>query len=150
MRETWVRFLGWEDPLEKNVYPLQCSGLENSMDYAWGLKESDTTERLSLSLVAQTVKKICLQYRRSRLHCGQLRGLKTLGALTHREDPPFPSPPPTYFMSFTSRNLMRFPQYQRKFPLFLQQEEKKKYTRAFCSQQNLPSGQPSRQSIVRA
>ena len=34
-----------EDPL------LQYSGLENSMDYSpWGRKESDTTERLSLSL----------------------------------------------------------------------------------------------------
>ena len=32
MQETWVRSLGWEDPLEGNGYPLQCSGLENSMD----------------------------------------------------------------------------------------------------------------------
>ena len=31
MRETWVLSLGWEDPLEG--YPLQYSGLENSMDY---------------------------------------------------------------------------------------------------------------------
>ena len=31
--ETWVQFLGWEDPLDKGKgYPLQCSGLENSMD----------------------------------------------------------------------------------------------------------------------
>ena len=29
MQETWVRSLGWEDPLEKGKY----SGLENSMDY---------------------------------------------------------------------------------------------------------------------
>ena len=36
-------------------YPLQYSGLENSMDSPWGCKESDTTEQLSLplSLVAQ-------------------------------------------------------------------------------------------------
>ena len=27
-RETWVRSLGWEDPLEKGKY----SGLENSID----------------------------------------------------------------------------------------------------------------------
>ena len=34
MQETWVRSLGWEDPLEKGIgYPLQYSGLENSMDY---------------------------------------------------------------------------------------------------------------------
>ena len=33
MWETWVRSLGWEDPLEKgNSYPLQHSGLENSKD----------------------------------------------------------------------------------------------------------------------
>ena len=33
MRETWVRSLGWEDPLgEGKGYPLQYSGLENSMD----------------------------------------------------------------------------------------------------------------------
>ena len=31
-RETWVRSLGWEDPLEKGKDPLQYSGLENSMD----------------------------------------------------------------------------------------------------------------------
>ena len=38
MQETKVRFLGWEDPLEKETatYPLQYSGLENSMDgEAW-------------------------------------------------------------------------------------------------------------------
>jgi len=29
--------------------PLQRSGLENSMDSPWGLKELDTTERLSLT-----------------------------------------------------------------------------------------------------
>ena len=33
MRETWVRSLGWEDPLaEGKGYPLQDSGLENSMN----------------------------------------------------------------------------------------------------------------------
>ena len=33
MQETWIRSLGWEDPLEKGEgYPLQYSGLENSMD----------------------------------------------------------------------------------------------------------------------
>ena len=33
MQETWVRSLGWKDPLEKGTgYPLQCPGLENSMD----------------------------------------------------------------------------------------------------------------------
>ena len=39
-------------PGEGNGYPLQYSGLENSMDciIPWGCKESDMTERLSLSL----------------------------------------------------------------------------------------------------
>ena len=33
MRETWIRSLGWEDPLEKGkATHFQCSGLENSMD----------------------------------------------------------------------------------------------------------------------
>ena len=37
-------------PGEGKGYPLQYSGLENSMDYIspWGHKESDMTERLSL------------------------------------------------------------------------------------------------------
>ena len=33
MQETWVQSLGWEDsPGEGKGYPLQYSGLENSMD----------------------------------------------------------------------------------------------------------------------
>ena len=33
MRETPVRFLGWEEPLQRGkAYPLQYSGLESSMD----------------------------------------------------------------------------------------------------------------------
>ena len=48
MRETWVRSLGWEDnPGDGKGYPLQYSGLENSMDCIlspWGRKESDKTE----------------------------------------------------------------------------------------------------------
>ena len=33
MRETWVRSLGWEDPLEKEMAnPLQYSCLENPMN----------------------------------------------------------------------------------------------------------------------
>ena len=37
-------------PGEAKGYPLQYSGLENSIDSPWGRKESDTTEQLSLSL----------------------------------------------------------------------------------------------------
>ena len=52
MRETWVRFLGREDPMEKGkaahsiFWPGEFQGLHSS----WGRKESDTTEQLSLSL----------------------------------------------------------------------------------------------------
>ena len=35
---------------EGKGYPLQYSGLENSMDSSWGREELDATERLSLSL----------------------------------------------------------------------------------------------------
>ena len=38
-------------PGEGKGYPLQYSGLENSMDYSpWGRKELDTTEQISLLL----------------------------------------------------------------------------------------------------
>ena len=53
MWETCVRSLCWEDPLEKGkathisvFYPREFHGLYSP----WGHKESDTTERLSLSL----------------------------------------------------------------------------------------------------
>ena len=54
MRETWVRSLGWEDPLEKGkATHSQYSGLENftglySPQYR---KELDMTEQLSLTHV---------------------------------------------------------------------------------------------------
>ena len=40
MQETWVQSLGYEGPLVKG------KATQNSMDYPWGCKESDTTERL--------------------------------------------------------------------------------------------------------
>ena len=45
MRETWVRSLSWEEPLEKGKgCPLQYSGLESSMNcIVHGIVESDTT-----------------------------------------------------------------------------------------------------------
>ena len=45
MWETWVQSLGWGDPPgEGKGYPLQYSGLENSMDYSpWGHKELEVT-----------------------------------------------------------------------------------------------------------
>ena len=61
MQETPVRFLGWEDPLEKGTATHSSSLVwRNSMDRGtWkatvhgGQKKSDTTEQLSLSLVAE-------------------------------------------------------------------------------------------------
>ena len=44
VQDTWVQFLGWEDPLEKVFWPGEFHELYS----AWGCKESDTTERLSL------------------------------------------------------------------------------------------------------
>ena len=51
MWETWVRSLGWEDPLEKgkathsSILAWELHGLYSP----WDGKESDTTERLSLT-----------------------------------------------------------------------------------------------------
>ena len=52
---TWVRSLGWEDPLEKgkatlsqNTTPVSWPGEFHGLYSPWGCKESDMTERLSL------------------------------------------------------------------------------------------------------
>ena len=52
MRETWVRSLGWEDPLEKERLPTPVFWPEefHGLYSPWGRKELDTTERLSFSL----------------------------------------------------------------------------------------------------
>ena len=48
-RETWVQSLGWEDsPGEENGYPLQYSGLKNSMDcIVHGIAKSQRTFRVA-------------------------------------------------------------------------------------------------------
>ena len=51
MRETWVRSLGWEDPLEKEM-ATHSSILpwRSLVGYSpWGHKESDMTERLDFT-----------------------------------------------------------------------------------------------------
>ena len=57
MWETWVRSLGREDPLEKamathsSTLSGKSRGRKILVGYSpWGLKESDTTERLHLTL----------------------------------------------------------------------------------------------------
>ena len=51
MQETWVRTLGWEDPLEKEMVttpvflPGESHGVRGLVGYSpQGHKESDTTE----------------------------------------------------------------------------------------------------------
>ena len=45
MQETWVRSLGWEDPLEKGKStPVFWPGEFHGLYSPWGRKESDTTE----------------------------------------------------------------------------------------------------------
>ena len=50
VQETWVQFLGWEDPLEEGM-ATHLNILKNSIDCTvHGIaKESDRTERLLLS-----------------------------------------------------------------------------------------------------
>ena len=55
MRETQVRSLGWEDPLEKEMAtpsstPAWKIPWTEEPGSPWGRQESDTTEQLSLSL----------------------------------------------------------------------------------------------------
>ena len=52
MWETWVRSLGWGDPLEKGRLPTPVfwPGEVHGLYSPWGHKKSDTTERLSLHM----------------------------------------------------------------------------------------------------
>ena len=52
MWETWVRSLGWEDQLEKEMATyssIVAWRIPWTIHSPWGRKESDTTERLSLT-----------------------------------------------------------------------------------------------------
>ena len=53
MWETWVRTLGWEDPLERKRLPTPVSwpGKFHRLYSPWGHKESDMTKELSLSVI---------------------------------------------------------------------------------------------------
>ena len=60
MQETGVQVLDWADPLKKGM-ATQYSCLENPIEslvgYSpWVLKESETTEWITLSLLPQTHK----------------------------------------------------------------------------------------------
>ena len=59
MRETWVRSLGWEDPLEEGR-ATQASMLVWRIPISpWCCKESDLTERLSTAQSATRIQKAC-------------------------------------------------------------------------------------------
>ena len=48
-QETLVLSLGWEDPLEKEMATDSTHEQRSLVGYSpWGLKESDTTERLGI------------------------------------------------------------------------------------------------------
>ena len=54
MQETWVQFLGWEDPLKEGMQPTpvflpeEFHGQRSLVGYSpWDHKEQDTTEQLS-------------------------------------------------------------------------------------------------------
>ena len=58
VQETLIRFLGQEDPLEKEMpthsvsMPGESHGQRNLAGYSlWGRKESDTTEQLSIHTI---------------------------------------------------------------------------------------------------
>ena len=69
MQETWVPSLGRKDPLEKGVatqssiLAWRIHGQRSLVGYSsWGHKESDTTERLTLSFLSLAIKrKGCLK-----------------------------------------------------------------------------------------
>ena len=64
MQETWVRSLGWEDPLEKQMAPPpvllpgKSHGWRSVVGYSpWSHKESDMTVRLHLVLVTLLLRR---------------------------------------------------------------------------------------------
>ena len=72
MQEIWVRCLGQEDPLEKKIplhssFPGEFRGQRNLSGYSSrGCKESNTTERLTLSAFRDDLKPVgryaCIGY----------------------------------------------------------------------------------------
>ena len=60
MQETWVRSLGWEDPLEKEM-AIHSSTIALKIPWSlvgyspWGRKESDTTERLHFTFTFKDI-----------------------------------------------------------------------------------------------
>ena len=59
MWETWIQSLFWEDPLEKEkaTTPVFWPGEFHGLYSPWSCNESDSTEKLSLSLQLVTVSR---------------------------------------------------------------------------------------------
>ena len=62
MQETRVRFLGWEDPLEKEMaihsstLPGKSHGWRSLIGYSpWGCKESDATEHIETEMLNNVI-----------------------------------------------------------------------------------------------
>ena len=61
MQETWVRSLGWEDPLEKematssSILAWRIPWTEEPGRLVHGVTESDTTEKVNFSMYKSTV-----------------------------------------------------------------------------------------------
>ena len=75
MQETWVRSLGWEDPLEKGTAAhssLLTWRIPWTIYSPWGHKESDETGQLSLSLqndiICDDLMRIILDEKRAEEH----------------------------------------------------------------------------------
>ena len=67
MRETWVRSLGWEDPLRRKwqsipvLLPGKSHGQKSLAGYSpWGHKELDTTEWLHFTLMQYIALYMCV------------------------------------------------------------------------------------------
>ena len=64
MQETWIQSLGWDYPLEKEKIPIRVFWHNefHRLYSPWGLKELDTTERLSLHFQMQySLNKHCFK-----------------------------------------------------------------------------------------
>ena len=74
MQETWVRFLGWEDPLEKEMathssilaWKIPWTEEPDRLYSSWDRKDLDMTERLHFTFRWLSGKESACQYRRHR------------------------------------------------------------------------------------
>ena len=67
MQKMWVQSLGWEDPLERNGYPLQYSCLGNPLDRGAWQAIVHGVARVRHDLVTKSPGKIYTKHRDERL-----------------------------------------------------------------------------------